>query len=317
MGLFVWYYVPMSAELFVQAEVPPLTWEEFKATRPMGSIALDGFVTGPPQYDADGPYLNANHHEGVDRLATLSTAQQILVETQMGLDRAFQVNGEFAPKVFVNDCDQDVCAAWYLLDNISETKNPSPALNRFIQTAGLLDVTAGAFPFDKDMQIVGELAWVFEPYADFRASGEMAKKDNDQYRSVIERVGTRIGKHLLGRGETILLDTRYDVIGGGIGWSMIQEIGKDGRTGAFRDGIDAFVSAQQLEGERWRYSIARRSEFIPFDIPLIMERLNEAEGNIDDLWGGATIVGGSPRVGASKLRPQDVERIVNEVTRRQ
>lgn len=303
----------MSAELFVQAEVSPLTWDRFKATRPVGSIALDGFVIGEPRYDARGPYLNANHHENVDRLATLSTAQQILVSAQMGLDKAFQAEGEFSPKVFVNDCDQDVCAAWYLLDNISEAMSPSPALNRFIQVAGLLDVTAGAFPFDPNMKLLSELAWVFEPYTEFRASGEMAKKDNEQYRSTITTVGSRIAMHLQGKGETAQLDTRYEVIGGGPGWSIITEIGKDGRVGVFRDGIDAFVVAQELEDDRWRYSIARRSEFTPFDIPEILKRLNDTEGSTNDLWGGASIVGGSPRVGASKLTPQVVEQVINGV----
>lgn len=307
----------MSAELFVQADVPPLTWDEFRTTRPVGSIALDGFVIGEPRFDPDGPYLNANHHENVDRLATLSSAQQILVDTQMGMDKAFTVDGKFSPNVFVNDCDQDVCAAWYLLDNISEAKHPSPALNRFIQVAGLLDVTAGAFPFDKDQRILGELTWVFEPYALFRASGEMSKKDNAQYKSVIEDVGLRIGRHLMGRGETAELDLRYRKIGGGLGWTMIAEEGKDGRVGAMRDGIEAYVAAQELENNRWRYSIARLSEFIPFDIPAILERLNQVEGTTNDTWGGATIVGGSPRVGASKLSPTEVEAIINEYIEQQ
>jgi hypothetical protein len=277
----------------------------------MGSIALDGFVTGEPRFDPNGPYLNANHHENVDRLATLSTAQQILVGTQMGLDTAFSFDGQFSPNVYVNDCDQDVCAAWYLLDNISETKHPSPALGRFVQVAGLLDVTAGAYPFDKYQRILAELAWVFEPYSLFRASGEMSKKDNAQYRSVIQDVELRIGKHLVGRGDTAELDLRYSTIGGGIGWSMIVEDGKDGRVGAMRDGIQAYVSVQELENDRWRYSIARWSEFVPFDVPALLERLNEVEGNEQDAWGGARIVGGSPRVGASRLSPAEVEEIIN------
>ncbi len=302
----------MSAELHVRSEVPPVNWDEFIVTHPVGSIALDGYVSGVPRYNAEGPYLNANHHEDVDRLATLSTAQQILMYTRMGLDKAFSPEGVFAPKVFVNDCDQDVCAAWFLLNNMSQTKNPSPALNRFINVAGTLDVTAGAFPYDKNLKIIGELAWVFEPYTLFRASGEMAKKDNGQYRSVIQSVESRISQHLMGRGESIELDTRYKRIGGGKTWSMIQELGKDGRVGALVDGVDAYVAAQELAGGKWRYTIGRKSEFIPFDIPSLIARLNEAEGATDDKWGGATIIGGSPRVGGSKLTPPEVEAILND-----
>lgn len=301
----------MAAELYVCPGVT-LSWEEFARTHPVGSIALDGYVSGGPKFDANGPFLNANHHEDVDRLATLSTAQQILMDIQMGLDKAFTQDGVFAPKVYVNDCDQDVCAAWFLLNNISQAVSPSPALNRFIQVAGTLDATAGAFPYKPNMRILGELAWVFEPYTLFRASGEMAKKDNDQYRSVIQSVEARIQQHLLGRGESARLDTKYKVVGGGKNWKMIVEEGKDGRVGALIDGIDAYVSVQELQDERWRYTIGRRSEFISFDIPALLDRLNEAEGCTEDRWGGATIIAGSPRVSASKLSPQEVERIINE-----
>lgn len=302
----------MSAELYVKSEVPPVSWDTFRTTYPIGSIALDGFVSGAPEYDPSGPYLNANHHEDVDRLATLSTAQQILMFTRMGMDKAFSFDGTFAPKVFVNDCDQDVCAAWYLLSNVSKAIHPTPALNRFINVAGTLDVTAGAFPYDKDMKILGELAWVFEPYTAFRASGEMARKDNAQYESVIHNVAARISRHLAGNGESVRLDTRYEEIGGGQGWTMIKEVGQDGRVGALVDGIDAYVSAQELADNRWRYTVGRRSEFIPFDIPAIMNLLNEAEGATDDRWGGATIIGGSPRVAGSQLTPSEVAAIIND-----
>lgn len=301
----------MSAELHVYSEIPPMSWEEFTATHPTGSIALDGYVGEGPKFEADGPYLNLNHHEGVERLETLSTAQQVLMDVRMGMDKAFTRDGEFSAEVFVNDCDQDVCAAWYLLSNISQTRNPSPALNRFVGVAGTLDATAGAFPYDPDLQILRELAWVFEPYTDFRASGEMAKKDNRQYRSVIEDVNNRIQKHLMGRGEMAALDTRYEVIGGGKGWSMIEETGRDGRVGALLDGIDAYVAAQELPDERWRYTVGRRSQYIPFDVTKVLEHLNKVEGCQGDEWGGGTTIGGSPRVGGSKLTPQEVEAEIN------
>jgi hypothetical protein len=301
----------MSAELIVRAETPPLSWDEFRNSHPVGSMALDGYVGEAPKFDADGPYYNANHHEGVNRQATLSTAQQVLMAVRQGLDKSFTEKGEFSPKVYVNDCDQDVCAAWYLLDRINETRHPSPALNRFINVAGTLDVTAGAFPYDRDLNILGKLAWVFEPYTGFRASGEINNKDNDQYRSIIESVGLRIAEHLLGRGETAKLDTRYSVIGGGKGWKLIEEVGRDGRLGALADGIDAYVAAKE-DGERWRYTIGKRSEYIPFDVPGLLAHLNTVEGCRDDMWGGSDTIGGSPRVKGSKLSPASIQTTINE-----
>lgn len=301
-----------NPELHVRTEVPALSWEEFVDTHPVGSIALDGYVAGEPHFEPKGPYLNVNHHEGVDRLATLTSAQQVLMKTRMGLDKAFMRYGVFAPKIFVNDCDQDVCAAWFLLNNIELTKSPTPALNRFISIAGTLDATAGAFPYDRDLDIFGELAWVFEPYAEFRASGEMANNDNEQFRAIINEVEDRIALHITGRGKSAEIDTAYTIIGGSKDWKMIEETGKDGRVGALVDGIDAYVTAQELPDQRWRYTVGRRSEYIPFDVQAILEALNEAEGCDEDRWGGAAIIGGSPRVNGSELIPQEVEAIVNE-----
>lgn len=301
----------MSAELIVRPNTAPMTWEVFKKTHRVGSIALDGYVSGAPQFDYEGPYLNANHHEDVNRLATLSTAQQIQQFIRMGMEESFKVAGEFSPKVYVNDCDQDVCAAWFLLNNIDRAKQPTHMLNRFLNVAGTLDVTAGAYPYPKDLRIIEELAWVFEPYTDFRASDDMAKKNATQYRDVIDAVETRIARHLEGAGKKKRLETDYEIIGGGENWKMIREIGKDGKIGAFMDGINAYVIAKPHGEERWRYSIGRRSEFVPFDVPALIDVLNKAEGCTTDRWGGADIVGGSPRINGSALSPDQLQAIIN------
>ncbi len=301
----------MSAELHVRSEIPPVTWDQFRNTHPIGSIALDGYVIGGPKFDANGPYLNANHHEEVNRLATLSTAQQILMNVRMGVDKTFTTDREFSPDVYVNDCDQDVCTAWYLLEHIDHTRDPAPGLNRFVNVAGTLDATAGAFPYDRKLRTLEEMAWTFDPYTSFRASGEMARKDNAQYEHVIREVGRRITQHLAGNGETVELDLSYEVIGGGENWQMIRELGKDGRVGAIMNGLDAYVSVQELPNEKWRYTLGRRSEFIPFDIPSLLDKLNAGEQNSEDQWGGSDIIAGSPRVGSSKLTPREVEQIIN------
>lgn len=303
----------MSVELHVRSEVSPMSWDVFRRTHPMGSIALDGYVTGPPQFDRNGPYYSANHHEGVVRLATLSTAQQVMTDVRMGLDKPFSRSGELEAEVYVNDCDEDVGAAWFLLNHIRTAKTPPPALNRFLNVAGTLDVTAGAFPYNPDMRLLRELGWVFAPYTSFRRSGEMAKKDNAQYKSVILEVEDRIGRHVEGRGESVELDMRFEVVGGGSDWKMVREIGADARMGVFMSGIDAFVSVQEIDEERWRYSIGRRSQFIDFPIPDILAALNREECCEDDCWGGAETIGGSPRVSGSALAPAQIEVIINSV----
>ena len=306
----------MSAELHVYSEMPPLSWANFVASHPIGSIALDGYVKEPPLYEPDGHYLNADHHAGVDRLATYSTAQQLFVKIRMGLREAFTRDGIFGPHVFANDCDQDVALAWFLLDNIDAAENPSPELNGLVETAGRLDATAGAWPCD--LKTREQLAWVFEPYTDFKASGGLQNHDNDQYTSVIYGIGERIHAHLRGQGRSVELETDYEVIGGGPGWSMIVEHGKDGRIGAFQEGIKAYIIVKKLAGGKWRDTVGKVSEFVTFNVPKTLARFNFVEGCVGSAsrWDGSNLVGGSPRPYGTDLPPGVLEEEANRVNYR-
>ena len=188
----------------------------------------------------------------------------------------------------------------------------NPLLNRLVMMEDCLDATAGAYPFPKDLPVLRELAWVFEPYRQFRLSGQLDKKDSQAYRSIIEDVEGRIGRHITGSGQEIPLDTRYERIGGGTGWTMVHETGAQARTGMFADGIQAYVSVREQGGGRWVYTVGRMSTFIPFDCSTIFHRCNEAEGVVskEDRWGGSEMVGGSPRIQGSKLSPEEMTKIV-------
>src|SRR3989338_4194508 len=91
-----------------------VTWDEFKQY-PEFSIAIDGYCYGRPRGSASGLRLNINHHEEGDRTATRSSCEQALVLVKMGLYRRYQVNGEPTATLYVNDCDQDVVLATYVL----------------------------------------------------------------------------------------------------------------------------------------------------------------------------------------------------------
>ena len=84
----------MSISLIMRPQDPPLTWKMFcEKTQPF-SIAIDGYVAEGPQDDLQGPRANFNHHEGVHRLATRSTCEQILVSARTGLFSLFDLDGE-------------------------------------------------------------------------------------------------------------------------------------------------------------------------------------------------------------------------------
>lgn len=306
----------MGAELHVEPQQPPMDWEQFKTEKDPYSIAMDGYVDDAPRFEReeDGPYLNMDHHRNVDRLTTLSSCAQALRLVRMGLRRGFtDEEGQFAPDVYVNDCDQDICLAWFLLDHIELCEaSPNPRINKLVNMEDTLDATAGMYPFHPEMETLQEMAWVFQSYTQFRQSGEIANKDPEAFKSVITDVGNRIMQYVTGNPESLSLDTRYNRIGGDNNWAMVEEVGSQARMGIVSDGIDAFVSVRERSDGRWDYTVGSRSLLIPFDVPGILEELDAHEEDDDiDSWGGSNTIGGSPRVAGSGLSPGEVERLIN------
>ncbi len=307
----------MSVKLCMEPKTPPLTWEEFCKQSGPFSIALDGYVKESPKVDYLGPRANFNHHEGVSRLEMRATCGQVLMVIRQGLFDCFRDKDGVRADVYVNDCDEDVCTAWFLLNNSDLVINSTNRfLNRLVSMEDALDTTAGAYPFPKDLPVLRELAWVFEPYRRIRLNGELERKNTMLFLNVVLEVEERIHAHITGKGFEIPVDMRYERIGGGNGWTMIHEIGAQGRTGAFADGIRAYVSVRQLPSGRYAYTVGRMSQFIQFDVLKILQRLGDYEDQTHERWGGGDTIGGSPRVAGTKHTPKDVERIVNEVVNR-
>ena len=118
-----------------------MSWEAFQAEKPPFSIALDGYVTGQTTFSSSGPFVNFNHHEAVDRLATRSTCMQIFFSIAMGLFDSFRKDGRRFAHVYVNDADQDICLSYWLLthpDEVSSIKWEDP-LAKFIVFEDFMD----------------------------------------------------------------------------------------------------------------------------------------------------------------------------------
>ena len=301
----------MPVTLIMRPETEPLTWDEFRAASGPFAIALDGYVKEGPRYDAAAPRLNLNHHEEVERLATRATCAQALMSLRLGLYKRFCENGEPRADVYANDCDEDVCASWFVLSKPHlTTQAMNPVLNRLIGVIDAMDSTAGAYPFRPDLPALQELAWIFQPYRAFRVGGGLDRRNAAEFTAIVTDVGHRMMEHICGRGERLSLDTRYEKIGGGTEWMMIKELGENGRLGAFRDGASAYVICRERSDGRMAYTVGRVSQFIPFDVPRMLDALSAAEGAT---WGGGNTIGGSPRAGGSSLSPADVERIVTSL----
>jgi len=273
-------------------------------------------VRGQTQFDPRGPWLNFDHHADVDRLSSRATCSQVLFALRQGLfDRESQLRRQ-SFRVYVNDCDEDVCLSWYLLNHPRQAcRGSAGTLDRFVRAVDLLDTTAGACLHPIDENLLREIAWVFEPYRFARLRGSLDSAGVSVHRSIIEAVNRRISAHLEGSGGTSLLDLGYKRILVGDGWTMVKEVGSQARLGMVRHGIRAYVSVRERADGSWAYTLGRTSPFIPFDIPLIVAALNAAEHSGQGTWGGGNLIAGSPRQLGSKLSPREVAAIVAETSK--
>lgn len=295
-----------------------ISWENFLKLAPRYSIALDGLVRGAPRFSEEHICANFNHHQDVDRLATRSTAAQILVALKQRLMDRFQEGGAPVLHIYVNDPDQDSSLAVWLLVNHERVigTRSEPAISKLVHAEDLLDTTAGAYPFDPQSSVMRDLAWIFEPYVLARIGGRVRSMQGAEMANVIDAVGQRISRYSLGQGEQVTLDTRMEIVGGGKSWRMIRELGFYARTGLFAQGIHAFVSLLGEDSGRFHYSIGKMSPYIPFPINDIYKALNVAEGldpNSGVCWGGGDTIGGSPRRVGSCLSPAQVQEIINRI----
>lgn len=305
----------MSINLNVEPNTPPLTKEEFIENKPPFSVALDGYAYGAPWFDEAGPRANFNHHEEVDRLATGATCEQVLTAIRSGFFlQTFRKDGVPTVEAFVNDCDQDVCTSYYLLTHgpmVEAATNP--IINKLVAVEGKLDATAGAYPFHPDLAIMREIAWIFEPYTEFRKSGEINKRDAVQYEQIIELCSRRIEDYVLGKGKEIPLDMRYEVLDRRPGYSVVREIGDHARIAMYASGVNAFLAVQEIPGgDALRCTLGRRSLYVPLPLSETADIFNQTDPLVhgQNRWGGGNLVIGSPRATGTGLTvPQMTEMI--------
>jgi len=311
----------MTIRLFVEPG-QVYSWLQFIHAKPPYSIALDGIVNDRPRRHPRGPYANFDHHARVDRLATRSTAEQVLLEINLGLFRTFQRDGEPTANLYVNDADEDTCLSVWLLRNSDVVLRGSVELARLVYYEDRLDATAGAYPL-RDPARYRQMAWIFEPYHDARYEGRLKQMDEHDMGDLIDSVMPRISAHLAGQGGETVLEGRIEVLGGGPGWSMVRETGPAARLALFDMGIQAFVVYRGEDDGRHHYTLGRRSVWVPWPWRRLIRALNEADPAVEDRecarWGplsNAATIGGSPRLEGSALSPAEVEAVVNRVLAR-
>lgn len=306
----------MNVEVVFEPKTPPMSWQDFKKNKPPFSIAGDGYVEHPPAYNLSGlhaPQANFDHHTGVNRTATSSTCKQMYDAIQGGLFERFRDQDGPKATLYFNDNDQDVCTTGFQAENY-QSFGPSPALKRLVNYEDTMDRKAGMVnDLHKDAEIHRQIAWIFEPYSDFRFSGGLDRKNPSEYRTVYEDVSSRIKSHLMGSGDEIPINLDYEVMRPEKGWSMVQEKGAQARMAMMSDGIKAFVSVRPRLDGKFNYIIGKIHEIYPFPLDRILKELKKAEGDANDQWGGnPNFIIGSPRIGGSKLSPDEIAKIIND-----
>ena len=284
-----------------------MTWSEFLQT-PARGIALDGMVSGGPAWDEKTLHVNFDHHDGVVREATMSTAMQVLFALKGGLMERFGGRA----RVYVNDPDQDTAFALWLIMRHKQFSGVQshPVINRLLALNDRWDITGGAFPMSLDDQLVRQHCWAFAPYTDLRKSGELATAGSATMLNCLRAVMANLDACFMGVAKEKELDTRATVLHEGARFKIVDEIGgNEARYALFSQGaLSGYISivARRPDG-RMVYTIGRRSRYVDFPVPELYAALSAAD---DAPWGGSDLIGGSNRARGSKLTWQQVRDIV-------
>ena len=298
------------------------SWEEMEANTPRNSIALDGMVCGGPRFDPKQHRVNFDHHDNVVREATMSTAAQVYLAIKGGLMTMFR---DETVHVYINDIDQDVSmAVWLLLHHMLFKAGASfPVVSRILSLNDRLDITGGSFPMNMSNKLIRQHMWLFDPYADLRKSGGLARADASTYASTLEACLARLDRMLTGDvGEVEALDIRVNILEehreNGYRFVVYEELGgSTARWNLFSEGMDAFIAiiATRPSG-RLVTSIGRRSRYIPHPILGMYQAYNDLDGfDAQRGWGGSDIVGGSHRGEGTAIPITELTRVALELAR--
>jgi len=284
-----------------------MSWEAFCKEMPPRSIAVDGFVHGPPRNDYQKLYFNFDHHDGPPRGAMLCSGRQVREAIHDGLLDLLMPTGTEVVHIWMNDCDPDVALCYFCFMHPWSVENlVNPALNRLFGHIDLMDKRSGLVDMHRGIPIVGQAAWVMQPYWEARFSGALDQKDPGLHMSVLESIRARINDFSAARPQSLPIDERYETLHEGARWAVVREHGPHARMAMARRGLRGFVSVRPLAGGKFYYTLCRYSASIYwFPLPEIAAHLNKGEP-ADGQFGGGDIVMGNARGPGSPRGPKEI-----------
>lgn len=251
---------------------------------PAATVALDGVVLGR-HLDPAGYRFSFDHHEN-PRFGVLSTCEQVGDALALGLDPGRLEN------VLVNDVDRDVAAAVWLLINPER----AGAVRKRVTALGRTDSHGPNAP-----------AGAWTPHLSPFLPAPTETPTTEHLWRAVEAVGAWLegvdGPEVPARRD----DDAFAVL-----CPEGREVPAPlGSAALYAEGFDAFVLGTPLGPARWKYTYAKRSDFVPYSFQPLLARLNELEPG----WGGASTIGGSPREAGSAINRVELARLVTETAR--
>lgn len=321
----------MARLLHVKPRIIVPSNKEFIETHPDFSIALDGYVNDSPMFvprangKGRGPFANFDHHAGVNRSATRSTCYQAYVAITQGFFDTFQKDGEYEVNIFVNGCDQDVCLSNWEFMNPERLHRSirSRRIDDLVMAEDLLDSSGGSYPIDEkyysEPRFLHKLAWIFDPYTRAKFEGRVELMTAPDMERIITAVGERITSYVNGQSEEIAIDARYEVLRRGKGYVVINEQGPFARRVLFTaEPEDAYVSVRERGDGAQTVIIGKMSQYIILPLSKVAHSLNQAEGlqiGSENSWSGGDTIIGSPRFTGTKLKIDDICKVIDEAVK--
>lgn len=248
---------------------------------PTKSIALDGYVQGP-EIDTLHHRHSFDHHKGCVRHATSATCVQVLDALCVGFDPS-------GYQVYVNDVDADTALSVFLIRFPQTARDPM--VRRLVELMGKLDALGPAYTFlaAESAEVDRFLSQAMRPELEARRTGAYATINLVE---LLEECIERIAHFFAGtlavepEGEPAPMHVLFQEAD-----LAMAEGGHDLIPRLYAQGYSKIILTAALPSGTRIYTVAKRSEFISFDVVGLLAALNAIEPG----WGGGSTVGGAPR----------------------
>ncbi|MFN8578234.1 MAG: hypothetical protein U0354_15460 [Candidatus Sericytochromatia bacterium] len=268
------------------------------------SIALDGAVRGP-YFDNKNMIFSFDHHENCIRHISSATCVQVMEALMLG----------FEPKgytIFINDIDSDTVLSFFLLEN------PKYIEDKFfvnlVNIIGKIDALGPAYQlFEQEEDLLFTFnKVVMSKYNELKETGDYNNYDlsNLLYESCSNLREWLKSPSIL-KKEIREFNYNIEPVTNNKEWIMVN--GDYYLFGElYKKGFNRIIAWKLLPNNTYSYTIAKKSEFVIWDINNIIKGLNLIESG----WGGGSTIAGAPRNAdgtRSKIKPEDLVDIINKL----